>query len=249
MSYITEAKTYIKKIQSLIDSINGLNNDSIPKLKEFPDKLLKLIEVLEEEKNSKLKTIDSNMDEINTLKNTISQNIRDISKLEDEINELNNERQTFLDKNQAAQNELAETKENISAKKGEYERRSQRIEELETKIGEMTKIQDEFEEKLKEIENELQETYIKKEKFVNSFEKRVEAMKLLISKEYIHSSQFQIIQTLQKDTTLELKKISAALDIKEEQIKKILHKMVEANGPIEYDEDAGTIILKEEVGF
>lgn len=249
MSYITEVKTSLKKISSIIEGINGLNKDSMPKLIEHTKKILELIEKFEEEKNSNLKTIESNTDNINSLKNKISQNNRNSLNLEEEIDELTKERQKLLDIIQATRNDLTETLEKINTTKKEFENRSERLKDLESKNRELIKLKEVFEAKLVEIQLQLGNDFEKKSKIVESFGNRVEAMKLLIKKDYIHSSQMQVIKTLQKGTTLEIIKISAAVDMKEEQIKKILRKMVELNGPIKYDETAGTVILKEEVGF
>ncbi|MFX1296888.1 MAG: hypothetical protein ACFFD2_18780, partial [Promethearchaeota archaeon] len=92
-------------------------------------------------------------------------------------------------------------------------------------------------------------TFFKKQKFVQSYENRVNAMKRLISKGYINSPQFQFIRALQLGSTLDLKNVIVAIDMREEQAKKILRKMVEEKGPIEYNESAGTLKLLEEVDF
>ena len=249
MSYITETKTSLKKIQSTIDAIGGLNTDSILKLNEYTKKILDLIGKFEEEKNANLKVIDSNTDSINSLKNKISQNSRNISNIEEETIELTKERQKLMDKIQDIRNELTETLEKINVISKELKSRSERLEELEVIIQELTKSQEVFESKFIEIQLQLGQDFDKKAKMVKSFGNRVKAMKLLINKNYIHSSQLQVIKTLQKDTTLEIDKISAALDMKEDQIKRILRKIVEENGPIQYNESTGTVILKEEVDF
>ena len=53
--------------------------------------------------------------------------------------------------------------------------------------------------------------------------------------------------SLQPDATLELRNILLAIDMKEATAKKILKKMIDQNGPIEYDEAAGTVTLKGEI--
>jgi hypothetical protein len=53
--------------------------------------------------------------------------------------------------------------------------------------------------------------------------------------------------SLQPDTTLELRNILLAIDMKEATAKKILKKIIEQNGPVEYDEAAGTVTLKGEI--
>ena len=50
-------------------------------------------------------------------------------------------------------------------------------------------------------------------------------------------------------TTLELKGIVQAMGLREDVARNILTKMVQKNGPIEYDEAAGTVTLKGEVDF
>ena len=74
-------------------------------------------------------------------------------------------------------------------------------------------------------------------------------MKTLIKQKYISSNLLKIIQSLQKDTTLDIKSIAIPLDIREDIIKKFLRKMFEENGPIEYNESGGTVTLKGEVDF
>lgn len=249
MSEITDAKTSLKKIISTIEEINSNNTDTIPKLKEHPTKLLELIEQFENEKNNNVKTIEANDDEINNLKNKISQNNRDIIKLDEENKEVTKQRQELLDKIQKVQNQLNETQEKIKTKREGLDNRSQRLEELKNRIRELTTLQDEFDEKMKEIEGKLKIDYEKKEKFANSYINRVAAMKALIKSKYISSQLLQFIMSLQTGTSLDLKSILIAIDMKEATAKKILKKMIEQNGPIVYDEGAGTITLKEEVDF
>ncbi|MCK4687153.1 MAG: hypothetical protein KAT66_03425, partial [Candidatus Lokiarchaeota archaeon] len=59
----------------------------------------------------------------------------------------------------------------------------------------------------------------------------------------------QFIRALQQGSTLDLRNIIVAIDMREDQAKNILRKMVEENGPIEYNEGAGTVKLLEEVDF
>lgn len=247
MSEITDAKTSLKKIISTIEEITGINTESVPKLKEHPTNLLNLIEQFENEKNSNVKTIESNDDELNSLKNKISQNNRDIIKFDEENSQLSKQRQELLDKIQKVQNELNETQEKIKSKKEGLENRSQRLAELKDRIQELSTLQDEFDDRLNQIEENLKADFDKKEKFANTYINRVAAMKALIKSKYISSQLLQFIMSLQTDTTLELRNILLAIDMKEDTAKKILKKMIEQNGPIEYDEEAGTVTLKGEV--
>ncbi len=249
MSEITEAKTSMKKIISIVDEIIASNSDSIPKLKTHPIQLLELIEQFESEKNTNIKTIEANTDETNSLKNKISQNNRDIIKLEEEIKEQTKERQKLLDRTQKVQDELTNTKEKITSRKSELESRSQRLSEIEERIQKMERLQEEFEEKMKVLEAQLQSDFDKKYKFAQSFENRVEAMKALIRMKYISSDILRVIQALQKDVALDLENIVVALDISPDKAKKILRKIVEENGPIQFDESAGTVKLTGEVDF
>lgn len=249
MSEITDAKTALKKIISTIEEINSLSIDSIPKLQVFPTKLLEMIEQFEEEKNNNIKIIESNTDELNSLKSKIAQNNRDITRLEEENNELTKQRQDLLNKITKVQQELTETQEKIKIKKEELDNRGQRLTELKDNIQELSTIQDDFDEKMNEIETKLKGDFDKKDKYVKSFENRVTAMKSLISKKYIASNTLQLIQALQKDTILDLRNIILAIDMKEDIAKNILRKIVEKNGPIEYDEDVGKVTLKQEVDF
>lgn len=246
---LTDAKSSLKKILSIIEELNGLNSDSIPKLQTQPTNILEYIEKLEEEKANNLRTIEANDDEINSLKNKISQDQRDIATLEENNLELTNERQSLLDKIQAAQNELNETQGKITAKKEELETRNKRLEELETRIVELKDVQEKFDNKMKEIETQLQEEYNKKEKYSSSFATHITAMKSLIKAGYIQSAQLKLIKALQPNTTLELKGIVQAMGLREDVAKNILQKMVNQNGPIEYDEAGGTVTLKGEVDF
>ncbi|MFX1256402.1 MAG: hypothetical protein ACFFAN_00940 [Promethearchaeota archaeon] len=249
MSEITEVKTSLKKIVSTLEEIKSLTTDSIPNLISHPKKLLKMTEQYEEEKNNNLKTIDNNIDEINSLKNKITQNKRNIEKLEEDNDEKTKKRQELIEKIQKVQNELKETEDKVKVKKEELENRTQRYAELEKNVQEAMSIQEEFEEKMKNTQAQLQEEFDKLDKFAKTFETRIAAMKTLIKKKYISSPILKVIQALQKDTTLELKSIAISLDIKEDIIKKHLRKMLEENGPIEYNERAGTVLLKEEVDF
>ncbi|MBD3338186.1 MAG: hypothetical protein GF353_03705 [Candidatus Lokiarchaeota archaeon] len=249
MSEITEAKTALKKNIVTIDEINGLNADSLPKLKEFPSKLLTLIDEFQQEKNENVNTIESNNDEINSLKTKISQNGREISKFEEEIKDLTNKRQELLDKIQEVQKELTNTQEKIRAKKEELENRENRLKELEANVQELKTIQEKFDEQYNTEVEKLNTEFNKKDVYAKSFSNRVKAMKILINKKYISSNILRTIQALQKDVALDIKNIAISLDIREDIIKKFLSKMVEEGGPIEYDESAGIVTLKEEVDF
>ncbi|MFX0134174.1 MAG: hypothetical protein ACFFDN_11070 [Candidatus Hodarchaeota archaeon] len=246
---LTDTKSSLKKILSIIEELNGLNSDSIPKLQIQPTNLLEQIGKFEEAKTNDLSTIESNDDEINSLKNKISQNQRDIASLEENNAELNNQRQNLLDKIQDSQNELNETQTKIIARREEIATRSNRLQELENRLLELKDIQEKFDNKMKELETQLQEEYNKKEKFSNSYGMRTAAMKSLIKAGYVQSAQLKFIQALQPNTTLELNAIAQAMGLREDVARNILTKMVQKNGPIEYDEVAGTVTLKGEVDF
>jgi len=246
---LTDTKSSLKKILTIIEELNGLNSDSIPKLQTQPSNLLEQIGKLEETKTTDLKTIETNDDEINSLKNKISQNQRDITSLEENNAELNNQRQTLLDKIQGAQNELAETQTKITGQKEELATRSSRLQELENRLVELKDIQEKFDNKMNKLKGQLQEEYNKKEKFSNSYAMRTAAMKSLIKAGYIQSAQLKLIQALQPNTTLELRNIVQAMGLREDVARNILTKMVQKNGPIEYDEGSGTVTLNGEVDF
>ncbi len=246
---ITDTKSSLKKILSIIDELNGLNSDSVPKLQTQPTTILEQIQRFEEIKVNDLKTIESNDDEINSLKNKISQNQRDIATLEESNTELTNDRQTLIDKIQATQNELNETQAHITTKKEELATRTIRLEELEKRITELTDVQEKFDSQMVELEAQLQEEYNKKEKFSNSFAMRAAAMKSLIKAGYIQSPQLKVINSLVLQTTLEIKGLVSATGLREDVFRNILAKMVQKNGPIEYDEGAGSVKLNEEVDF
>ena len=246
---LTDTKSSLKKILSIIEELNGLNSDSVPKLQTQPNNLLEQIGKLEETKTNDLRTTEANDDEINSLKNKISQNQRDITSLEENNAELNSQRQTLLDKIQEAQNELTETQTKITARKEELATRSSRLQELENRLVELKDIQEKFDNKMKDLEGQLQEEYNKKEKFSNSYAMRAAAMKSLIKAGYVQSAQLKLIQALQPNTTLELRNIVQAMGLREDVAKSILTKMVQKNGPIEYDEGSGTVTLKGEVDF
>ena len=246
---ITETKSSLKKILSIIEELSGLNSDSIPKLQAQPTNLLEEIGKFEEIKTTNLNTIESNDDEINSLKNKISQNQRDIAALEEGNAELNTQRQGLLDKIQDAQNELNETQTKITARREELATRSARLDELENRLVELKDLQEKFDNKMKELEAQLQTEYNKKEKFSNSYAMRAAAMKSLIKAGYIQSNQLQVINSLVPQKSLEIKGLVSASGLREDVFKSILTKMVQKNGPLEYDEAAGTVTLKAEVDF
>jgi len=246
---ITDTKSSLKKILSIIEELNGLNSDSIPKLQTQPTNLLEQIGKFEEVKANDLNTIESNDDEINSLKNKISQNQRDIASLEENNAELTNQRQTLLDKIQDAQNELNETQAKITARREELATRSSRLEELENRLIELKDIQEKFDIKMKELETQLQGEYNKKEKFSNSYAIRAAAMKSLIKAGYIQSAQLKVINALVPQKTLDIKGLVSASGLREDVFRNIIVKMVQKNGPIEYDEASGTVTLKGEVDF
>ncbi|MFX1366900.1 MAG: hypothetical protein ACFFCE_09825 [Promethearchaeota archaeon] len=246
---ITDTKNSLKKIISIIEELNGLNSDSIPKLQTQPTNLLDEIGKFEEIKANDLNTIESNDDEINSLKNKISQNQRDITSLEENNAELTSQRQVLLDKIQDAQNELNETQTRITNRKEELAARNSRLDELENRLVELKDLQEKFDNKMKEFETQLQNEFSKKEAFSNSYAMRAAAMKSLIKAGYIQSPQLKVINSLVPQTTLEIKGLVSASGLREDIFRNILVKMVQKNGPIEYDEGSGTVTLKSEVDF
>jgi len=244
---LTNTKTSLKKILTVIEELNGLNTDSVPKLQAQPTKILEEIAKFEEEKNSNIRTTESNEDESNSLKTKISQNQRDVSTLEESNTELTGERQGLLDKIQAKQSELNETQTKITSKKEELATRTARLEELEKRITELKGIQDKFDNTMKELETKLQGEFEKKQKFSNSYAMRAAAMKSLIKAGYIQSNQLKVIKSLVPETALDFKGLVSASGLREDVFKSILTKMIEKNGPIEFDEN--TVTLKGEVDF
>lgn len=249
MSEITDTKSSLKKIISIIEEMQAINSETLPKILEHPNGLLTIVATFEEQRNANLNTIESNNNEINSLKNKISQNERDVSKLEENNEELTKERQVFLDKIQVAQNGLTDTQDNITAKKEELESRTVRLNELDDTIQEDVKEEKAYVESLSSLEKKLKSEFEKQDTYISSFGNRVEAIKSLVKKNYIKSTQLTLIKALQVGTALDVKNVSLGLDIAEETAKKILRKIVEENGPIEFDEGAGTVTLNEEVGL
>ena len=246
---LLDTKTSLKKMASIIVDISGLNSDYIPKLRMQPEKILESLEKYEDSKNLLVKTVESNNEKINALKNKISQSQRGIVKFEEDNAELVRNRQELDTKIQESQNNFKEISESINIKREELKNRELRLKELEDRLFTLNKEVEKFEETLKNLEAELNETFIKKEKFVESYELRVAAMKALIKRKYINSLLYQFIKALQVGSSLDLKNILIAIDMKEEQARKIITKMLEENAPIEYDQSSGTITLKEEVDF
>jgi len=246
---LIDAKTSLKKMASIIVNLSGLNSDYIPKLRIQPEKILEELEKYGDGKNVLISTLKSNYEEINTCKNKISQSQRDIVKFEEENAELVQNRQELEAKIQESRNKLKEVKETINIKKEELKNREHRLKELEDRLFALKKEVEKFEGILKNLEAELNETFIKKEKFVESYELRVAAMKVLIKRKYINSLLYQFIKALQLGSSLDLKNILVAIDMREEQARKIITKMLEDNAPIEFDQSSGTITLKEEVDF
>jgi len=170
-------------------------------------------------------------------------------KLDEEIKDLNNKKQEHLNKIQEIQNKLVEVQETIKTKKQELESRTSRLKELDNTISNLKVEQEKFEEKINALQKELEGNYNKRKLYVETYMNRVAAMNLLIKKEYIQSAQIKLIKALQLDASLDLKSILIAIDMKEDKAKQILKKMVEENGPIKYDESAGTVTLTQEVDF
>jgi chromosome segregation ATPase len=214
-----------------------------------PESILEELEKYEDEKNLLLKTIESNTEQTGSLKNKISQNQRDYVNFEEDNAELTKNRLEIESKISESQNELKKTQETIQIKKEELTNRDERLKELENQFFTLTKEVEKFEENLKTLETELNGTYRKKEKFVESYENRVAAMKILINKGYISSQLYQFIKALQVGSKLDIKNILMAIDMREEQARVIITKMLEESAPIDYDQVTGTVTLKEEVDF
>jgi len=246
---LIDSKTALKKMASMIVNLSGLNSDYIPKLRIQPEKILEELEKYGDGKNVLINTLKSNYEEINTFKSKISQSQRDIGKFEEGNAEHVRNRQELETKIQESRNEFKEINETISVKREEFKNRELRLKELEDRLFTLNKEIEKFEDKLKSLETELENTFIKKERFVQSYENRVAAMKILINKKYINSLLYQFIKALQVGSALDLKNILIAIDMREEQARKIITKMLEDDAPIEYDQSSGTITLKEEVDF
>jgi len=155
-------------------------------------------------------------------------------------------------------NTLKSNYEEINTLKNKITQNQRDIGKFEEENAEFVRNRQELETKIQESRNKTNEvketintndTFIKKEKFVESYELRVAAMKALIKRKYINSLLYQFIKALQVGSSLDLKNILIAIDMKEEQARKIITKMLEENAPIEYDQSSGTITLKEEVDF
>jgi len=246
---LVDVKTALKKFTSIIVNLSGLNSDFIPKLRIQPEKILEELEKYEDGKNDKIRALNSNYEKINTLKNKISQSQRDIIKFEEDNAELTRNRRELETKIQESRNEFKEVNETINTKREELKNRETRLKELEDRLFTLNKEVEKFEENLKDLEAELNQNFFKKEKFVESYELRVAAMKALIKTKYITSLLYQFIKALQVGSSLDLKNILVAIDMKEEHARKIITKMLEDNAPIEYDQSSGTITLNEEVDF
>ena len=249
MSELTSVKTAIKHISSILEEIKTNTDDQIPNLTKFNQNLLTLVEKFENEKTSNSKKVQTKKDEIESLKNKVSQSNREILNLEEENKNFTANRQDLMTKIEGLSNNIADLENQIESKKGEYSNRENRLKELEDDIHQKTMDQEKFEAELKKLESDLQEDYDKRLKYANSFENRVKAMKLLIEKNYIKSPQVQLINALQVGTTLDLKNILQAYDIKMEIANKILRKIVELGGPVEFNETTGKVTLKSEVDF
>lgn len=246
---LLDAKTSLKKMISTIVDINGLNSDFIPKLRSQPEIILSSIEEYEKAKGALISTITTNNENLNSLKNKIMQNQRDIIKFTEDNKDLSNRRQELLDQIQNKQNELKRIKETIKLKSEEFESKTLRLKELENVNADLMRFVEKFETKLQALEKELETTVIKKEKFVQNYQNRVAAMKLLINKKYVNSSLYQFIRALQVGNVLDLKNILLAIDMRDDQAKKIINQMLTEGAPVEYDNANGTITLKEEVDF
>ncbi|MHA1670216.1 MAG: hypothetical protein ACTSV5_06505 [Promethearchaeota archaeon] len=246
---ILDAKTNLKKITSIIVDISGSNANYFPKLRAQPELVLKAINKYDTEKNAQIKQVELNNEEINSLKNKISQGQRDIQKFEESIQNSTIKKQDLITKIQNIQKEIEETQTSIRSKKEDLASRTLRLKELENSVLDLSHENEKFDSKLKDLEKELESTFLKKERFIQSYENRVSAMKILINKKYINSSLYQFIRALQVGSALDLRNILVAIDMREGRAKKIIMKILEDNGPIIYDEASGTIELKEEVDF
>ena len=249
MSEITEVKTAIKRVLSIFEEIKKDTDDYLPKLSNYPADLSTAVENFEQTKTANVKKIEANVDEIQSLKKKKSDNNREILNLEEENKNLTENRHDLSNKIENVNTHIKDLEAEITTKRNEITNREQRLHELETNVHQMTSEQEKFEERMKNLEAELQEEYDKKLKYANSFENRVKAMKLLVTKNYLKTSQVQLLSALQVGTELDLKNILQAYDIKMDTATKILRKIVELGGPIDFNEPAGKVTLKTEVDF
>jgi chromosome segregation ATPase len=249
MSEITESKTSIKKILLLVEEIENLNTQNIPKLKEKPNEILNSIESLGIERNEILNTIEANNKSITSLKEKISRNNRDVAKLKEDLDDFTIKKTDLEKQIQKSQTDLKQLSEELTATQQEYEAKNDQLKNLEQEIENLRIEYEKFQEKINSLEEELEAKFIKRKTFVDSYENRIKAMKLLIEKDYIHTPQYQLINSLQKGAALDLKNILIAKDIREDLALKYINEMIEEDGPIEYDKDSGKITLLKEVDF
>ncbi|MHA1522200.1 MAG: hypothetical protein ACTSRK_18650 [Promethearchaeota archaeon] len=196
-----------------------------------------------------IKEIPTKNEEIETLKTKIAQNTREVLNLEEENKNLTGKRHNLNNKTEEFSNSIRNLETQLESKKGDITNLEQRLLDLEAKIHQMDTEQEKFKEDYKKFEFGLVEEYSKREKYANSFENSNKAMKLLVKKNYIKTPQVQLINALQVGTELDLDSILKANDIKMEVATKILRKIVELGGPVEFKEAAKKVILETEVDF
>ncbi|TFG24431.1 MAG: hypothetical protein EU533_02135 [Promethearchaeota archaeon] len=246
---LLDAKTALKKIASTIVNISSVNSEDIPKLKTQPESVLEAIESYEKEKSQLIKQIEQNNEDINNLKSKISQLERDIVNIEGDNKNLSEKKRDMQNQIEKTRKDIETTITSIRTKKEELENRTKRLKDLDITLLDLSREIKIFESNLKELENELENTFLKKERQVQSYGNRVAAMKILINKKYLNSSLLQFIKALQVGNALDLKNILVAIDMREDKAKSYINKMLEEKGPIIYDDNAGTIKLREEVDF
>jgi chromosome segregation ATPase len=238
-SYIREKSNNITQIKTNKNEIDALKKNIFQTNKEF----LKL----------ETKFIDLSLD------------FEDINKrLENKKNELNsfNDKLIRFEKENKSQNKILEDLESeISDSWKLVEEKIQDVSRLEEKHNQdIIQIRSEGEQdllKLKEgLDNELIKLDIEYKKqydeLLSKFQEvkdKINSLNLLIKRGFINSELYEFICSLDKKKPLDLNFICQTIKIKSEKAKKVVEKMIEANGPIEFDEKTGTVTLKKEVEF
>ncbi len=249
MSELTSVKTAVMRISSIFEDLKADTENQIPKLKKFNNNLTELVDKFEQERSANSKKIQTNADEIEALKTKKSQNARKIMNLNEESKNLSANSQSLGTQIETLTAEISNLENQIASKQSDLANREQRLHELETNVHQMALDQEKFDENLRKMSLELMEKYDARLMYANSFENRVKAMKLLIAKNYLKIPQVQLLKALQVGTELDLKNMVQAYDIKLDVATKILRKIVDLGGPVDFNETTGMVTLKEEVDF
>ena len=238
-SYNREKNNNIEQIKSNKNEIDNLNSKLFQITQEIPRSESRLSE-LSDQYQEIYNRFESKRKELEDIKTNLNDSKKEYDNQSNYLNELESEINESWKKVEEKIQELSKLEE----------KQNQHLAKIKTENKqEIIKLKDGFEEELMNYETEYKQQYNELLEKSTPIRIKINAMKLLIKNGFIDNELYEIINALQINKPLELKLISQMIKIEPEKIKNVLKKMIELNGPIDFDEKSEIITLRKEVDF